>query len=69
MDDGSNIIVLDEIDERRKGLTFVAAICKKQKSQKLFATPEETSVFIPFLRILSAEIFLFVFSNLRVTLT
>ena len=29
-------------DERRnESLTFVAAICKKQKSQKLFAAPED----------------------------
>ena len=33
------------IDERRKeSLTFIAAICKKQKSQKLFAAPEDTCV-------------------------
>ena len=35
------------MDERRKeSLTFIAAICKKQKSQKLFAAPEDTCVCV-----------------------
>ena len=35
------------IDERRKeSLTFIAAICKKQKSQKLFAAPEDMCVCV-----------------------
>ena len=58
------------IDERRKeSLTFIASICKKQKSQKLFAAPEDMCVYNTFLRIMSAALFLIVFSNLRVTLT
>ena len=35
------------IDERRKeSLTFIASICKKQKSQKLFAAPEDMCVCV-----------------------